>query len=133
MKKRLYENQHTKAKFGIVKHLYSLIKDKDILDGELELKMWAAELDVAMRKMAQKLRVVDIKPSYPKAETEEQKEKQRKIKEVFEILEEATVLEAMDYVSALENAVFKHKYKVLADKKISDLGIELLEDETKNS
>lgn len=131
MKKKLKETKESKAKFGIIKHLYQLIKDKEILFGELELRMWSAELDIGMRRMAGKIRVVDLMQTLPEPETDAMKEKQDKIKEVFDIMEELTVLEAMDFVASLENAVEKHKYKLMEGKTVADLGIELLDDEEK--
>lgn len=129
MKKKLKETKESKAKFGVVKHLYDLIKDKEILFGELELRMWGAELDVGMRRMAGTIRVVDLLANLPKPENEVMEDKQKKIREVFDIMEELTVLEAMDFVAALENAVEKHKYKLMEGKTVADLGIELLEDD----
>lgn len=118
----------TDSKSGIIKALYKKIANRPIDEAQMMVQGWLADIDGAMRRKANAMKVKQFTPKSSDHPDKPSKELSRFIKaskEMFDILEDLTGHEAMEFLWALDNAIDIHKRKKLDKYKISDLKIDL--------
>src|SRR6267142_6083972 len=108
-------------KSGIIKALYKKIANKPIQDAEICIQGWMGELDFAMRTKALAMKVKSFQGKTPKAMNKDHAKIIKEVREMFDILEDLSGKEAMDFLWALDNAIKIHKRKKIDKYKISDL------------
>ncbi len=102
---------------GQFRALYGAIEALDTYDAEAQLGELLAVITSDWERFQQKNKITDIAKEFG---TEELAVK------CFEAIKDATVQEAIAYITALGNALQKERYAKTKDIKVVDLGIKLL-------
>ena len=129
--KKLKETKETKKRMGIIRAVYDLFKNEEILFGEMYAESFITNIHYSLREKQKQMTLKDVglrinKPTEDSKESIKQYELSQK---AWEIMEDMNVAEALEYLDALQNAINMHKYKALEGKTIEDLKIKFLSDE----
>lgn len=119
------ETKKSKADMSVIKGIYDLIKNKEVMFGELSVQNMIAVILQDFGAMKETVKIKDLPKRFVPPEGETKEEETRALM----IMKDLTVNEAVGYLNALANAIDQHKYKILDKKTVGDLGIKLLSEE----